>query len=193
MSRWLKQDAPGPGPKPPARTDLMSFYRFVDQTMQQSGGQLPPDVAYLLKVAPVAAEDRWGMPLPLSENEQNRLDRLAAVMASPLVRGRLLLISGQLGPDEVEALVAGRPEAYAVLVHEATREVLEAGPPIAAWAEAQLAILFGRPAGQVFTGEKAPAEQQAAGNGGRPGGAVVPFGTPADRREVAVREGGSQQ
>jgi hypothetical protein len=185
VSTWLKQPAPGKGPKPPARIDLIALHRHANQL--GAVGTLPPDLQALLKAAPVMPTDRWGMPLPLSENEQAKLDRIGAVIASPLLRGRQLLVAGQLGPDEVQAIVDARPTAYAILLQQATDEVLAAGPPIAPWAEAQLAILFGRPAGQVFTDPEAEARQaKASGAGGGP----VPFGTPADRRELAVREGG---
>jgi hypothetical protein len=175
---WL-DEPPRKGPKPPQHVDMMKLHRIASS----SAGPLPPDVAKLIEIAPPLQFDRWGNPLPLSGDDQHRLDRIAAVVGDPYARGRALLLSGELAPDEVEALATARPVVYDILVQEATREMLENRPPFQPWAEDVLERLFRRPPPLVY--EVAEEQKQQKG----PGGQKLPA-TPAERREIAIRERG---
>ena len=172
---WLEKP-PAKGPKAPQHVDMMRLHR-----MATSLPQLPPDVAKLVEIAPALTFDRWGNPLPLSASDQHRLDRIAAVVGDPYARGRALLLSGELAPDEVEALATVRPVVYDILVQEATREMLDGEPPFQPWAEDALDRLFKKPAPLVYEAAEEQAQQQQAG------GPKVPS-TPAERREIAIRE-----
>ncbi len=178
MTSWLKRD-PAEGPPQAPRVDLIQIHRAADAMAMV--GPLPAEVTTILDLAPVAQFDRWGGPLPLSEAEQFRLDRLAAVIASPYDRTRKLLLSGELAPDEVEAVRGARPAVYAVLSEQATREMLETTPPFMPWADNALGVLFQRPAPEVYAEAQQPKQQ--GGKGGR-----TPPSTPAERREIAIRE-----
>lgn len=143
-----------------------------------------PAQTYLQVKKPVQALDEWGQPLPLSPMEQDYLDRLFAVLARPMERGRALLHSGRLCPDEVEPLVTVFFEIWHTLVEDATRDMFTAGgPPFPAWAEATLGVLFQKPASAMYN----PTPEKTMGS--QPRGQVKPpEGTQADRRELAVRE-----
>lgn len=140
-----------------------------------------PAQTYLAVKAPPVPMDQWGLPLPISPLQQDYLDRVFAVLADPM-RARALLHSGQLLPDEVEPIATVFPEVYASLIEEATDDMIDAKPPFPAWAEGVLGILFQRPAASVYN----PAGEA---QGKPPGGKLdAQSGTPADRRELAVRE-----
>lgn len=187
MSSWLKADAPAKGPAAPRHIDVATLYRHVADL--ERIGPLPPQLRTLKKAAPTVVTDRWGMPLPLTDPQQARLDRIGAILADPWMRPMALLRAGQLGPDEVQALQDGRPDELLALAADVEREMVMAGPPLAQWVESQLAILFQKPSNLILAG--GPSEDEAAqGKGKRPGrGGEGPHGTPSDRRELAVRIG----
>jgi hypothetical protein len=125
--------------------------------------------------------DQWGMPLPISSQQQDYIDRVFAVLADP-TRCKALLHSGQLCPDEVEPLATVYPEIYETIVEDAMGDMRAAKPPFPAWAEGVLGILFQKPAATVYN-------PSSEANGKPPGGKMdKQAGTPADRRELAVRE-----
>jgi hypothetical protein len=145
-------------------------------------GIASPAMAFLWVKAPVQAFDQWGQPLPLSPMQQDGLDRMFAIIADPVGRGEALLHSGQLADDEVQALVMVYPDVYAAMVDEASREMLATPLPYPAWVEAQLGVLFQKPASAVYSKqESAPKAPPANGTLG------LTEGTQADRRELAVR------
>jgi hypothetical protein len=174
---WLEKP-PAKGPKAPQHVDMMKLHRIATA----APGQLPPDVAKLIEIAPALQFDRWGNPLPLPPSDQHRLDRIAAIVGDPYARGRALLLSGELAPDEVDALATVRPVVYDILVQEATREMLEGEPPFQPWAEDVLDRLFRKPAPAVY--EAAEEQKQPQPGSGKQ---QVPS-TPAERREIAIRE-----
>lgn len=192
MPSWIKAETPAKPPAQPKKCDVEALWRHASDVSQPlvPGGppqQLPRPLAVLVASAPEMRVDRWGVPLPLTAPQQCRLDRIDAILADPIGRPRALLRAGQLGPDEVGALMAGRPTEYQALLADVEHDMIVAGPPLAGWMESQLAILFQRPSAQILSTplpEDGP--QQGAG---RPRGArTAPFGTPSDRREVAVRQ-----
>ena len=184
---WCKRQQPGKPPAPPRHMDVVELHRLVQeaQSFAPPGTPVPPEMQTLLDAAPPLRLDRWGMPLPLDLPAQYRLDRVAAILADPINRGRSLIRSGQIGPDETAAMLAGRPADYMVLKREVLRDVIVAGPPLPQWVEATLAIFFQRPASQLLAMPQPEAPPKPSGG---PGPREVPFGTPAERREQAVRE-----
>lgn len=158
-----------------------------------AAGQAPRPVAlYIRAHAPKLQLDKWGEPLPLSAVDQDRLDRMFAVIASPYDRSLALMKSGLLAPDEVDAVQAVHPEIYSLLVDVAKRQMLEADPPYPVWAESMLSTLFGQPAAKVYGGaaEIHPGDgpKPAAKGGGAPAGIPAGAATAADRRDADVRQ-----
>ncbi|HET7037167.1 MAG TPA: hypothetical protein VFI42_15890, partial [Thermomicrobiaceae bacterium] len=139
----------------------------------------------LLAHLPTEQFDRWLQPLPLSIVQQDRLDRMVAVLEQPLERGRALLVSGTLDTLERDALKEGRPEAYDAIYAQAVREMATAGPPLPAWADGVLGILFGRDAAHVFAEETTDADGKPKGGQftGKP-----PVPTPAEQQDT-IRHG----
>lgn len=151
----------------------------------EAQGIVTPALTYLRETGPQLETDKWGQPLPLSAADQDRLDRIFAVLADPMTRGRALIVSGLLAPDEVDALITVHPDVWTALSAQAFEEMGTTPPPYRAWAEATLNVLFLQDAAQVFTSGAPPALPKQAGNV-----SVGPdsLGTPADRRETSVRE-----
>jgi hypothetical protein len=184
---WCKRPEPGKPPAPPRHVDVVDLHARVQdiKSVLPPGAPLPVEFQTLLDAAPPLRLDRWGMPLPFDAPAQYRIDRVAAILADPINRGRSLIRAGQLGPDETAAMLAGRQADYMVLKREVLRDVIVAGPPLPQWVEAQLAIFFQRPASQLL---ELPQQPEAPKASGGKGPREVPFGTPAERREQAVRE-----
>ncbi len=180
---WLKRAHPIKGPPSPASINHEMLWQKLAESGQR--GTKTPAETYLSIKAPPLELDDWGEPLPLSSMAQDYLDRVFAVLLSPMERGEALLHSGRLCPDEVEPIAVVFPEIWAVLVERATDDLFDAGgPPLPAWAEAQLGILFQKPASAVYN----PRPNDGASDGTPPTGKVkAPEATQADRRELAVR------
>lgn len=188
---WLKKP-PAPAPPEPAHIDLERMMTVLTAEPD------PPTLAkqYLMTKAPRAQLDKWGAPLPLSSVDQDRLDRAFAVIASPHDRTRALLRAGMLAPDEVDAVSFAFPEIYGELEREALKELVVTAPPYEGWAETVLGVLFQKPPADVVTGGLGGPDKQP-GEGGQPpkgkpkaapGDMVTGMATPADRRDVEVRQ-----
>lgn len=178
-SNWMKARRGRPAPPTPPHVDLAGLVKKLDDAAAVHGGQLPPAMAYLKAKMPPQIFDRWGQPLPLSIDKQERLDRLVAVLSQPLERGRALLVSGTLDTIEADALRQGWPAVYEHLKDQAIAEMAEAGPPLPVWSEGVLGILFGRDAALVYVDATHEAEKPTARSGQFPGKAPLP--TPADQ------------
>jgi hypothetical protein len=184
---WLKQREPPKGPPLAGHVDVGMLLGKIHEA--ETAGQNTLAQMYLQEHAPKQELDKWGEPLPLSSFTQDGLDRLVAVLASPDTRGRALLHSGQLAPDERDAIAAVYPEVYDQFASEVYMDMVTEDPPFPAWVEAVIGILYGIPAAQVFTGGspprakdlQAPAKKATAGLDASPP-------TQADRREIPVRE-----
>lgn len=184
---WLKLAKPPAGPPEPAHVDHEALMTALGEA--RSKGVWGPAEQYLWDAAPSIQDnlDAWGEPVPLDELEQSDLDRLVAILAAPYPRGRALLHAGQLAPDEVDALVAVFPDIYAVLVTEATNDMLDAPPPYPDWSEEVLGVLFQQPPAEVYTG----AQKEGDVMKGQPKGKIdTELPTQAERRDVAVRAAG---
>ncbi len=176
---WFRRERPPEGPPRPPHIDLEAL--MGELVGMEARGISSREMAYLRANAPRQSIDKWGQPLPLSTVDQDRLDSAFALLVSPLERGRSLLTSGQLGPDEVSALKATNPEVLQALREQAQLEMVEHGPPFAAWAEAALSYLFEKPAAQYAAEQPEKAGGRNAANPGAPP-------TPVDRLEVSVRQ-----
>lgn len=166
---WLKNPKPAKAPPAPKTIELLAITTGLAQAPM-----LSPSMAYLQDHLPEQPLDRWGQPLPLSSVQQDRLNRLVAVLANPYERGMALLKSGTLDTIETNALREGTPEVYARINQEARMDMIQAGPPISLWAEAVLGVLFGRDAAIVY-GESDQAPNPRSGFAGNP-----PLPTPSD-------------
>src|SRR4051812_19041633 len=112
MAVWCKNPKPGkapPAPKP-ITPQMLTMIRGAANM-----NPTDPKCAYLLKHLPKEEFDRWMQPLPLSVVQQDRLNRMMAVMMDPINRGRALLLSGTLDTLECEALHDAIPQAYEIL------------------------------------------------------------------------------
>jgi len=172
-----------------AHVHLQSLLSSLHAT--EEAAQATPLSVYLRQNAPPLQVDRWGDPLPLSAVEQDRLDRMWAILAAPRERGRALIVSGALAPDEVDALQAVYPDVWSELAGQAYREMIATPPPYPGWVEATLDVLFGVPASQVYT-KGPPAPRQQLNDQSKLTGGPSALGTPSDRRETAVRQGVDQ-
>jgi hypothetical protein len=181
MTPWLKKATPQAGPPMPGHIDYETLTKQIEEKMRL--GLMTPAAEYLWMKAPRAALDQWGDELPLSAMQQDQLDRMFAILAGPMERGTALLHSGQLIDDEVDAIEAVFPGVYVLLVEAAKDDLFKSGPPLPAWAEAQLGILFRKPASAVYS--PTPTEKPPSFNAAP----KSPEGTQADRRELSVREG----
>jgi hypothetical protein len=168
-------------PAPVDATELMGAAAEAEQR-----GQSSPALAFLRTVCPRVQLDKWGQPLPLSDPDQARIDRLYAVALDPAGRGQALIRSGTLDPGEAECLAVTAPQAYGELAAGARLEMAQTPPPYAQWAEQTLSILFGEPAAKAY---QEPPQQPASQ--GKPSGGKDDQdtgATPADRREISVRQ-----
>jgi hypothetical protein len=152
----------------------------------QQGGRVVPALEFLRTVCPRVQLDKWGQPLPLSEPDQARIDRLYAVAVDPAGRGEALIRSGTLDPGEAECIARSAPQTYAALVQRARLEMASTPPPYAPWAEQTLSILFGEPAARAYQDPPSPATAQAKPSGTKDDQDTG--ATPADRREISVRQ-----
>lgn len=151
---------------------------------EAEGAPTSPAIAYVRANGPKLQQDKWGELLPLSTPEQDRLDRMVAVLSHPLERGLALVLSGTLDPGECEALRTVHADAYGLLVQHARADMAQTQPPFAVWAEQTLTVLFGKPVAKVYGDEVAPKKAPPSG----PKGTGPTGATQADRREVAVRQ-----
>ena len=185
---WLKAPRPGKGPPSPGHVDIDLLRRQANALAAR--GMTTAAMEYLDEKGPKINIDKWGRPLPLCRVDQDRLNRLFAIMAAPFERGWALVVSGQLSPAEVDAIQYVAPEVWVVMRDRIVHDMIEAGPPFPSWVVAQLDVFFGESTATVFEtaqGDVAAQELGQSSGGGRlplPG----PHGTPADRRELAVRE-----
>lgn len=182
MTPWLRKETPPSGPPMPGMVDAQVFTDALSRV--RSIGVSTPADEYVFSKIPVQELDQWGNPLPLAPLAQDTLNRIFAIIAAPQVRGTALLHSGQLIDDEVDAIEAVFPDIYVMMVERAKNDMLTYEPPYPAWVEAQLGILFRKPAATVYRpeGETKPPEP-------RIGNLKRPDATQADRRELSVREG----
>jgi hypothetical protein len=177
---WLKSDKPA---KPPAAPEHADLEELMDQAIAyESMGIVQPGTIYIREHAPRPGVDRWGELLPLSAVEQDRLDRMTAVLRDPLYRTKALLRSGTLSPDEVDAIATAFPEIYAELYDQTIADMIAAKPPFPSWAEGVLAVFFMRPAADVYPAAPPPP------SAGQPSQVAPLVPTQAERREIAVRE-----
>lgn len=188
---WLHEQPTPPPPMPP-RVALGELLAAIAQ--QEAAGQATPASAYLRLMCPPVSYDKWGEPLPLSDDQQDRVDRLFAVLAEPLERTHKLLRSGLLMAEEVDAVKTAFPEVYTVAVEKTLRELMASAPPYREWAETAIGVLFGMPPAQLLQSAEAPEKQMAAAESKAkpktktPGNTPDMSGTAADRREISVRK-----
>lgn len=152
----------------------------------QQSGQAAPALDFLRAVCPRSQLDKWGEPLPLSDPDQARIDRLYAVAVDPAARGSALIRSGTLDPGEAECIARTAPGTYAQLVSSARMDMATTPPPYAPWAEQTLSILFGEPAAKAYQEPPPQAAPQGKPSGGKDDQDTG--ATPADRREISVRQ-----
>lgn len=187
MDSWL-QSPPAKAPEPPPRV-VLELLIAHEQELEASG-RPDPALAYIRQHAAAVPLDAWGNPLPLSDGNQDTVDRLAWLLTAPLQRMEDLLKSGTLIDEDVDAVKDVFPQAYQHLVNVTTSELVQVGPPIESWAECTLAVLFQQPIETVYQGGspdgKSQEQQQQQGKQKpSPDGA-----TQADRRDPSVRDGG---
>lgn len=152
----------------------------------QQGGQSVPALEFLRAVCPRAQLDKWGEPLPLSAPDQARIDRLHAVAVDPAGRGEALIRSGTLDPGEAECIARAAPLTYVELVRRARFDMASTEPPYAPWAEQTLSILFGEPAARAYQEPPQPPAAQPKPSSTKDDEDTG--ATPADRREISVRQ-----
>lgn len=180
MTAWLKLETPATGPGDARHVDFEEIMSALERS--RAIGVETPAMAYLFLLAPTQESDQWGIAVPLSDLDQFNLDRTVAILTAPYERARALLHAGQLAPDEVTAIEAVFPDIYAVLVTQATDDMLANAPPYPDWAEEVLGILFQKPASAAYNAAKGiPMNPK-----GQLDNTDIP--TVAERRETAVRE-----
>lgn len=183
MTTWLKRPQPDPkvAPAAPASVDIEKMWGIIEG--KRALGIQTPAQAYLALKAPAQPLDQWGMPLPLSSMDQDKLDRIFAMLADPHGRTVALLHSGRLCPDEVEPVATVFPEVWETICQRTQDEMIANPPPYPAWSEATIGVLFQKPAASVYN----PVPEKPMGS--PPHSPVkAPEATQADRRELAVRE-----
>jgi hypothetical protein len=182
---WLHLPPAPPPPMPPriSLEDLMG--RLAEK---ETIGQGTPAGAYLRLTLPVLRLDKWGQPLPLSDVDQDRVDRLCAIMQDPWTRVRSLLRAGMLLAEEVDAVKAAFPEVFSALADQVLRDMMESAPPYREWAETTIGVLFGLPPAELLRSAGPTPEQQSA-SASSPSAGKLPEsnGTAADRRDPGVR------
>lgn len=170
---WLKRPEPAPRPKDPKHVSLTGILAQLTQD-EMIGAPSSPAIKYLATNLPERPTDRWGAELPLSAVEQEKLDRIAAVMFDP-GRGKQLLASARLDAIEVDALKNGQPGWYEALCLAARADMIQGKPPFPRWAENVLGVLFGRDAALVYGAETDVEKPSRSKFDGEP-----PSPTPAD-------------
>jgi hypothetical protein len=187
---WLHM----PPMRPPAPPPHVALERLMGAIAQQEAlGLATPASGYLRLMCPKMQLDKWGIPLPLSDVDQDRVDRLFAVLVQPLERLRVLLHCGMLMDEENDAVKTAFPEVYTVIVEETLREMMQSAPPYREWAETTIGVLFGMPPAQLLqTAGPSPEQQSAQASAPkttRPASDRMPGtqGTAADRRDIGVR------
>lgn len=177
---WLN-GKPAEMPPEPEDVDLVQEYGEAEKV-----GPSSPALTYFRDHAPKLPTDMWGLPLPLSQVDQDRANRLWAILVSPYHRGRALMRAGAILTDEAAAIHEVYPDVWLMLDDELRTAMVTGKPPFPAWAEALIGVWFALPPKVAF----AQAQEKAKGGGGqkssKAGEGALP--TPADRRELAVRE-----
>lgn len=184
---WL-HDPPTRAPKTPPHVAVESLLGALGKAFAE--GQGNPALAYLKLMVPPTQYDKWGAPLPISDVEQDRVDRLFAVLVEPMERTRALVRSGLLLEMESDAVKATFPEIYTVLVKEVLKDLTDAAPPYREWAETTVGVLFGMPPAQLLQSAEAPEKQMAKAEAKSKKPTPTPdmSGTAADRRDISVRK-----
>lgn len=176
---WLNKE-PATAPPEPADVDVADVMADAEKNNDSAALQ------YFRAHAPHVPVDMWGLPLPLSRVDQDRANRLWALLASPLHRGRALIRSGVILRDEAALIHEVYPDLWLMLSDELDAAMVSGRPPFPVWAEALIGTWYGLPPKVAFAqaqGGKAPrggSKTATAGHGAMP--------TPADRRELALRE-----
>ncbi len=178
---WLKKPKPEKAPPAPKRISTVQLATLRIAARAQPDQPLN---AYLLAHLPPEEFDRWLQPLPLSAVQQDRLDRMMAVLEAPIDRGRALLVSGTLDTLECQALREGQPKAYEILRTWAIHDMVAGKPPLPGWSEGVLGVLFGREASHVFAEEKTDKSGKPAGQGFS---GKLPAPTPSEQRDNIQR------
>lgn len=178
---WLKA-APEKPPAPPPRVSLELLIAHEQEL--EAAGHPDPAMAYIREHAAPIELDSWGNPLPLSDGDQDAVDWMTWLLAAPLQRLDVLVRSGTVTDDDVQAVRSVFGDAYTSLTSKAAFDLIEAGPPIEPWAECSLSVLFQQPIEEVYSGQ-----QQDAGQGQPPKSKPPAVGaTQADRRDPSVRD-----
>lgn len=178
---WLSSD-PAPLPPEPADVDVTA------EVEAALGDKRSPALQYFAAHAPRIPLDTWGQPLPLARSEQEDANRLWALLVSPLHRGRALMRSGAILPSEAALLHDVYPDLWLLLDQELQEAMVRGKPPFPAWAESLIATWYAMPAAAAYSqaqeGQKGGASPSRGGR--KSNDTALP--TPADRRELAVRE-----
>lgn len=160
---------------------------------EEAKGLGTPATAYLRLMCPTIKLDKWGMPLPLSDVDQDRVDRLFAVLRDPLTRTKVLLHCGMLIAEEVDAVRVAYPEVFTALVESTLSDMMNSAPPYREWAETVVGVLFGMPPAELLQNAEPTIENAAAAQAApKPSRSSVNRqpgreGTAADRRDIGVR------
>lgn len=156
---------------------------------KEAMGEGTPASAYLRLTLPIIKLDKWGAPLPLSDVDQDRVDRLCAIMEDPWGRARALLRAGMLLAEEVDAVKVAFPEVFTALVEQTLRDMMDSAPPYREWAETTIGVLLGLPPAELLRSAGPTPEQQSASaaTSRAPGKLPGSQGTAADRRDMGVR------
>jgi hypothetical protein len=152
----------------------------------EAAGHPDPAMAYIRQHATPIELDAWGNPLPLSDGNQDAVDGMTWLLAAPLQRLDVLVRSGTVTDDDVQAVRSVFPQAYNGLTGSVAVDLIEAGPPIESWAECALSVLFQQPIEEVYSGQ----QQGDPGKGQQQPGNSKPSNdgaTQADRRDPSVR------
>lgn len=175
---------PKPAKAPPTPRNITPGMLAVIRAAVSKFPTVPANV-YLKAHLPVEEFDRWMQPLPLSIVQQDRLNRMMAVILAPIDRGRALLLSGTLDTLECEAIKEAHPDAYQILKDQAVREMVQSGGSLPQWSEAVLGVLFQRDAAHVFVEEKTDKEGKPLSGGAA---ARTPIPTPSEQMDSHERK-----
>lgn len=178
---WLKE-APEKAPALPPRVSLEILIAHEQEL--EAAGHPDPAMAYIREHAAAIELDSWGNPLPLSDGEQDSVDWMTWLLAAPLQRLDQLVRSGTITDDDAIAVQSVFPEAYASLTQSASFDLIKAGPPIEAWAECALSVLFQQPIEAVYSGQQQDAGESKPQQSSKPS---TDGATQADRRDPSLR------